>query len=655
MESMAKVVNLTPNSSIKVPCTKYLIKKYIPPKLSFEYHIKCVSCPNYITSIKSEVKCMFCEVVVKCSESDYFMTVPLEQQIEQMIDAHLENILAYNTSVLASIDITDLHNAKIYKNAQKAYPSSVILPLIVNTDGIKVFKSSSKSLWLIQMYQGYLPPSIRFIQNNVLILAAHFGEKKPRMMDFFYPILKELQKIIERGGIIHNKNGKTHNFMPLILSCCCDLPAKADVQGTVGHSGCYGCGYCLHPGILVKGNSKKAVRFINGNKNYEIRSHEHVLNVYKRLNTKPIQGIKNISCMIGANLFDLIHGFSLDTMHCVHLGVMKLLFKLWLNMENRLKPYFITKRKQIALSNLIVNIKPISEIIRKPRSLFKLGDFKANEFRSLLLYYLPIALVDLHHSKYVKHFRLLSSATYILSREKISLEDIEMANLKLNTFVDQFEDLYDKSSVTMNVHLLRHLPLAVSNLGPLWTQSAYGFESNNGMVTKSNNSTKDIVHQLIWKYVMKQTIKFTKTTEKMADFLIGGKKSIKLNADIAELLTREGLNKEHKRYLTVHQNLTVRGIKFTSMLSKEISTLDFFVKLNDGNIAAIEFFMTVDFDLYALVILYDVTDTLDHFLNIKQSKNKRIVKLKDISGKVLYLKFGQKEYTTTLTNKYEKT
>lgn len=204
--------------------------------------------------------------------------------------------------------------------------------------------------------------------------------------------------------------------------------------------------------------------------------------------------------MVAANQFDLINSFTIDPMHCLHLGVMKHLLNLWLDTTNKSKPFFINKRQQVVLSNRLVNIKPVSEITRQPKSIFKRGEYKANEYRSLLLYYLPVSLNGLLSNRYIEHFRLLSSGTYMLYKAKISYEEIEQSQLMLTRFADEFEDLYGKSNVTMNVHLTRHIATTVENLGPLWAQSAYAFEANNGVISKSNTFTKDILHQLAWKY-----------------------------------------------------------------------------------------------------------------------------------------------------------
>lgn len=160
MESMAKVINSTPNAAIKMPQTKYKIRKFIAPKIDRNFHIKCKSCKIYIASTTTHATCT-CGTMLKASNSDYFTSLPLVSQIEQNIKNNLNEILDYHASVHTKSDISDLHNANIYQNAKKCFPKSIILPLIINTDGVKVHNSSSSSLWMIQICQAYLHPKVR--------------------------------------------------------------------------------------------------------------------------------------------------------------------------------------------------------------------------------------------------------------------------------------------------------------------------------------------------------------------------------------------------------------------------------------------------------------------------------------------------------------
>lgn len=344
MESMAKVINLTPHAAIKIPQTKYKIKKFITPNINFKFHMQCKTCNHYIASMTTEAMCT-CGAMLKSSSSDYFATIPLQQQIEQNIKNNIDEILNYHATVLANKEIHDLHNAKIYQHAQNCFPNSIILPLIINTDGVKVYNSSTSSLWLIQACQAYLHPKIRYVQSNILIIGAHFGIKKPPMKDFFYPILRELHDMKNKGGIYITHNGKDLNFMPLLLCCSCDIPAKADVLGMIGHMGHFACSYCLHPGTSIKcdGDRKAVIRYVKSQQSNEKRSHAHFLEIYERLKITSIMGIQKVSCMVAADQFDLVHSFSKDAMHCVHLGVMKKLLGLWLDSKNHGKSFYIKK------------------------------------------------------------------------------------------------------------------------------------------------------------------------------------------------------------------------------------------------------------------------------------------------------------------------
>lgn len=471
-------------------------------------------------------------------------------------------------------------------------------------------------------------------------------------MHFFFPFLKELRYINEKGGMRLTHNETVYKFMPIIISCCCDLPAKCDVQGMIGHAGSFACGYCTHPGIQVKTpeDRKAMIRYVKGTENYETRSHHDFIEIYEQLNStavKSIKGIKTISCLIAAKDFDMVNGFSVDAMHCVFSGVMKKLMNLWLDTKNHKQPFYISKKNQIILSARLTKIKPISEIIRKPRSLFSRADFKSNEFRSLLFYYLYFALDGLLEWRYIKHFRLLSSAIYALSEKDITFEAIENARNQLHEFANSYEEFYGKSNVTLNLHLLRHLATAVQNLGPLWSQSAFAFEANNGLVVKGNTCTKDIAQQLVWKYIMRYTIK--NEDSKICDLKCGGKKVIKLPTN-TDIFVREKIT-ENK--ITIFKNIVFRGVKYTSLLHRDISTVDYFLKIMEL-IGTVKYYTIVNYNLYALIDVYKVLYKYDHFLEICRAEEEKLVKFQNID-KGIHLKFGHREFITFPPNNYEKT
>lgn len=183
---------------------------------------KCAACGNGSYNPK---ECDFCMAKID-KLCYYFANIPVKQQLLESLTADMDDIIAYYTNVLAEDQITDIHNCECFENVRKIYPSSIILPLIVNTDGAQLHRVSTNSLWLIQCYQAFLPPAKRYIPANILIVAAHFGKKKPNMHEFFYEFLKEIREIQNNGGLNMTHKGNEYNFMPAIIGLSCDIPAK---------------------------------------------------------------------------------------------------------------------------------------------------------------------------------------------------------------------------------------------------------------------------------------------------------------------------------------------------------------------------------------------------------------------------------------------
>ena len=84
--------------------------------------------------------------------------------------------------------------------------------------------------------------------------------------------------------------------------------------------------------------------------------------------------------------------------------------------------------------------------------------------------------------------------------DRISQAKIDTAEQMRMDFYILLPQLYGESSCTANAHLLSHLTKYVRLWGPLWTHSAFGFESTNGQLSHlfHGNSEIDIVHQLLF-------------------------------------------------------------------------------------------------------------------------------------------------------------
>lgn len=654
---MSQIINKTPSASIQVPSTVYKMRKFIKPGLIYEFHIQCSKCNIYTATESSKGNCTKCGKNLNTIESNYFVYIPIKQQLMKSIEDHLPRIKSYESDRDRNSEdgiIRDVYDCILHREVQAKYKSATVLPLAINTDGASVHKCTHKSLWAIQIYLNCLPPILRYIPKNILVCGLYYGTNHPNMRDFFFPMFHELESIYDEGGLFIGNNGEKHNFIPLILQCCCDLPAKADVQGMINSNGYRSCGYCLHPGQSIKSGSSSFVRYVQQKIPSALRTHQNMLQIYRKLKSDSVMGVKQISCMIAAKEFDLVNGFCIDYMHCVLLGVMKKLMDLWLDSANHASPYYIKPQFQRTLNQRLMKIKPNLNISRKPRPLSDKSKYKANEYRNLLLYYLTYSLRGLLAKDYVDHFKLLSSSIYAMLRKEITLEEINDSEIKLHKFANDFEHLYGVDKVTPNIHLLRHIPNSVRFHGPLWAQSAFGFESNNGIIVKTN-SKKNILHSIAWKYSMRFTLNVLDDVEKNSGVKVRGKK-VKIAISKAEKCALSGFDSlSDSEFIAICKSVEVHGQRFTSIHSREVATVDYILKTKDNTICSVKYFFAYRDTLYAMIEPFEIVGTSDHLKEVELTGAVEAIPFSQIEEKLVFMKIGIRKIVAQIPNNYEKT
>lgn len=119
LEPNAHIVNSTPNASIRIPTSKYKLKKTMQSEISFEYHIRCDICGIYSLSASSRTECDLCATDISTTNSNFFIYIPLEQQLKQVIYENFEEIHCYPSSQDENL-ITDIHDCLQYKKYQKS-------------------------------------------------------------------------------------------------------------------------------------------------------------------------------------------------------------------------------------------------------------------------------------------------------------------------------------------------------------------------------------------------------------------------------------------------------------------------------------------------------------------------------------------------------
>lgn len=120
-----------------------------------------------------------------------------------------------------------------------------------------------------------------------------------------------------------------------------------------------------------------------------------------------------------------------------------------------------------------------SEITRPVRSLDELKFWIGKEYRTFALY-IGIVVVKkfFDDRKIYEHFLLYFCAMVICMRSDQCNENYEIAKSMLQDFLQNFKILYGIRYFSSNLHNLCHIVDDVMRFGPLYSISAYPFESN---------------------------------------------------------------------------------------------------------------------------------------------------------------------------------
>lgn len=365
----------------------------------------------------------------------------------------------------------------------------------------------------------------------------------------------------------------------------------------------------------------------------------------------------DISCLVGAEHFNIVWSIGPEYMHCCLQGAEKRLLNLFLSPKYSDKDHYITPANRKILDKKILNIRPTSSIVRKPRSLIQRSNFKASEYRSMLLYYLPVCLPGSLPNIYVKHFRLFSAAVYTLLKKNISDDELNDAEIKLNLFVKQHQELFGKESMVMVIHLLKHLAQGVRKLGPLWCFSAFPFERNNGCLLKLARGTSDVLHQISSKYCLAKSIKKQNEnmdTDKDGKILLGKGINFEESAshvfDISLLEVISFVNKP----LCVYKRIKFNKIIYTSRIyTRPKRSIDYFIGLKNGTVGTAKYYFSYKEKMCVMLEEFEIIDNIDHIHKVLTTNRLLIAPIDEIEKKYLLMNVGLNSYIVCRPNPYE--
>lgn len=280
--SVVKLMNDMPGSSIKLPECKKSLQKLSPGTTIGEpiYLVLCETCDELVANGEN---CPICNIIAKkvSKKNNFLVHFPLLPQICRILKLNLDEIIKYLHREHNEHMLSDVDDGQLYQILRKNYGQELIT-FTLNTDGASVHKSSRFSLWPVQLYVNCLPPSIRFLSENVIVTTLYYGKTKPDMTTLLFPLAKELEDIDKEPISICTSDNEIIVFKTVISMIASDLPARAAIQNFIGHTGKHGCPCCYHPGIPIKNASGKntTIRFINQN-NIKLRTHDETIELMR--------------------------------------------------------------------------------------------------------------------------------------------------------------------------------------------------------------------------------------------------------------------------------------------------------------------------------------------------------------------------------------
>ena len=481
IEKLLKLLYVLLPSPNHLPKSYYKLKAFFKQfSVPYNHSEICTMCNNNTEN---------CHCQFPSRTTGHLLQISIIKPLSAVISKHWKSLQFFSNNTDGIL--RDVWDGLYIKTDSNDDSSRKTIYLLVSTDGVPLYKSSTVSLWPVSFIILNLPPTIRMNSENI-ILSGFWVGSKPIMRLLFAPILDNLSQLESSGLEIRTSSVIHYIFVKLAMGIF-DLPAKAAVLNAKQFNGKYGCSVCMHPGNRLSNNSR-----IYPPHHYRERTHADILHNAETAekNKVAVKGIIGASPL--GSVLNLVDAIPVDYMHCVLQGIVKMLLTRWFDSSyhNQL-PYL--GRQVSSVDMKFLKQRPPTEFSRPPRSIQKhLKYWKASELRNWLLFYsLPI-LLDHLPSLYWHHYSLLVCSMHLLLSDAISPVLIDAAEQMLADFYLLIQELYGDSACTHNVHLLVHLPKYVRLWGPLWTHSTFGFESKNGHLKKYFHGRNAIHQQLIF-------------------------------------------------------------------------------------------------------------------------------------------------------------
>lgn len=285
----------------------------------------------------------------------YFIEIPIFCQMQELLlQPEFVEALSHPYRRIKEQDnyIEDIYDGILHKQHVAEFnPLSDIfnITFMWYTDGAPVFKSRTYSVWPFYFIINELPYKKRISKENIIVAGLWFGPSDPAVNSFLKPIYYQMVEF--HTGVNFRIPGSDQlQLVKASLICgTCDALARSDFLCHNRFNGNYGCSRCLSKGYTIREDG------VFGNTHIypfegiliarDIADYDNYVSAAKK-SKSAVFGVKS-SSILNQIMPDMIRGTSIDIMHCVYLGVTKLLAKLWFDSSYRHKPWSLYAHRDV--------------------------------------------------------------------------------------------------------------------------------------------------------------------------------------------------------------------------------------------------------------------------------------------------------------------
>lgn len=204
VENMSKVMNAFFDKPV-VPETRYGIDKTFHSN-DVEYHAVCEKCEVYLKQLDRKERTAFREVCkenvpLKGTNANFFVVLNAKDRIKNLLESNDEyyNGTVSNRKRQEGV-MTDINDGVLYKQFMESLPpvqKDSYATCVFNSDGSPVLKSSTLSVWPIQIIVNESPVNIR--TSKAITFGLWFGRNKPKMNLFLKPFVDKMNDMSTQG------------------------------------------------------------------------------------------------------------------------------------------------------------------------------------------------------------------------------------------------------------------------------------------------------------------------------------------------------------------------------------------------------------------------------------------------------------------------